>query len=462
MNLCLVRVDDVVSEMDFTEAPAIHRRRDTTETVSTNPPSTRMGLWRVLCFGLVGGLILDELQAASDGVRSTPNMRAVKVETPGAPDGMVIADMPVPETGATELLIRVQATAINRADTLQRKGSYNPPPGVTDILGLEAAGVVESVGVECTRGFKKGDSVMVLIAGGGYAEYVAVDERHVMSVPDGLTIVQAAAIPEVWLTAYQLLHFVGHVQAGETVLIHAGGSGVGTAATQLALLHGAKVIITAGGEAKRAHALELGASYAFARGEGWADEVKKATGGAGVNLVLDCVGASYWKQNAEALAMDGRSVVLGPPTLVHNNMLLDWLHRRSYPGLRVGLCCIYSEVGAHVHVWTRYRWVVYGLMGGAAIDGPILGSILRKRLTITGTTLRARHNDYKADLVAAFTKTALPLFSGASPKLRPIVDSVLPLERVVEAHTTMEANSNMGKIILLVDPAAGKVTRSDL
>eukprot|EP00038_Savillea_parva_P030272 m.76668 g.76668 ORF g.76668 m.76668 type:complete len:414 (+) comp9083_c0_seq3:2-1243(+) len=413
MNLCLVRVDDVVSEMDFTEAPAIHRRRDTTETVSTNPPSTRMGLWRVLCFGLVGGLILDELQAASDGVRSTPNMRAVKVETPGAPDGMVIADMPVPETGATELLIRVQATAINRADTLQRKGSYNPPPGVTDILGLEAAGVVESVGVECTRGFKKGDSVMVLIAGGGYAEYVAVDERHVMSVPDGLTIVQAAAIPEVWLTAYQLLHFVGHVQAGETVLIHAGGSGVGTAATQLALLHGAKVIITAGGEAKRAHALELGASYAFARGEGWADEVKKATGGAGVNLVLDCVGASYWKQNAEALAMDG-------------------------------------------------RWVVYGLMGGAAIDGPILGSILRKRLTITGTTLRARHNDYKADLVAAFTKTALPLFSGASPKLRPIVDSVLPLERVVEAHTTMEANSNMGKIILLVDPAAGKVTRSDL
>jgi len=343
------------------------------------------------------------MAAAAAG--SSRSMRAVVVETPGKPEGMVIAEVSVPKPGPAELLIRIQATAVNRADTLQRKGSYNPPPGVTDVLGLEAAGVVDAVGTECTGPFKVGDRAMVLLAGGGYAEYVSVDERHAMPVPDKLSIVEAAAIPEVWLTAYQLLHLVGKAQPGDTVMIHAGGSGVGTAATQLALLHGCKVLVTAGSEAKRARSLELGASHAFARGDGWAEEVARVTGGAGVNLVLDCVGGSYWKQNAEALGMEG-------------------------------------------------RWVVYGLMGGAAVDGAILGAILRKRLSISGTTLRARTNDYKAELVASFSANALPLFAGSPAKLLPVVDRTFPLEKVVEAHVTMEANANNGKIVLLVDDTA--------
>lgn len=178
-----------------------------------------------------------------------------------------------------------------------------------------------------------------------------------------MSIIDAAAIPEVWLTAYQLLHFVVKIQPGDTVLIHAGGSGVGTAATQLALLHGAaSVMITAGSDAKREHSLKLGASHAFNRGDGWADQVLEATGGRGVDVVLDCVGGSYWQQNVKALAMDG-------------------------------------------------RWAVYGLMGGSDVNGPILAGILRKRLSVVGTTLRSRSNDYKAELVAAFTKTAAPLFS---------------------------------------------------
>jgi tumor protein p53-inducible protein 3 len=180
-----------------------------------------------------------------------------------------------------------------------------------------------------------------------------------------MSIVDAAAIPEVWLTAFQLLHFVAKIKQGDTVLVHAGGSGVGTAATQLALLHGAKsVMITAGSEGKRARGLELGASHAFERGDAWADQVLEATGGRGVDVVLDCVGGSYWQQNVKALAMDG-------------------------------------------------RWAVYGLMGGSEVNGPILAGILRKRLTVVGTTLRARTNDYKAELVAAFTKVALPLFSAS-------------------------------------------------
>lgn len=253
----------------------------------------------------------------------------------------VLQSVPPPVAAPGEALITVAATALNRADTLQRKGLYPPPPNTTDVLGLECAGRV-------------GDRrVMALLPGGGYAEQVAVPESLLMDVPPNLSLRQAAAIPETWLTAFQLLFLVANAKAGETVLIHACGSGVGTAATQLAVRHGLKVIGTAGAEEKLARCRELGASAAFnykAEG-GFKQPVLDATGGRGVDVVLDCVGGSHAASNAGVLAMDA-------------------------------------------------RWVVYGLMGGAAVpsDAPILGLLLRKRFRCCGA---ARLGDARGPGVAA-------------------------------------------------------------
>lgn len=317
----------------------------------------------------------------------------------------VVSDTPRPVPKAGQVLIKVSATAVNRADTLQRKGLYPPPPGASDILGLEASGVVEAFGPECKENFKLGQTVMALLGGGGYAEYVVVHEDHIMALPEGISVVNAAGIPEAWLTAYQILHFVGDLKKDDVVVVHAGGSGVGTSLIQLALLEGATVFVTSGSERKRQFAVELGAKAAFPRGDEWADQVLEATDGVGATLVLDCIGASYWAQNVKSVAKDGRIVV-------------------------------------------------YGLMGGREISGPVLGQILAKRLTITGTTLRTRSDKYKAELVAAFVKNAIPHFKGvdgASPKLTQVIDRVMALEEVVAAHDCMEADSNLGKIIMKVD-----------
>ena len=238
------------------------------------------------------------------------------------------------------------------------------------------------------------------ISAGGYSEFVAVDERHLLPIPDGTSVVDAGAIPETWLTAYQLLHFIGKVQAGDTVLVLAAGSGVGTAAIQLAVAAGATPIAVAGTAAKLEHAKSLGAVAGFNYKEGgYAEGVRAATGGKGVNVVLDCVGASLWAQNAEAIAVDG-------------------------------------------------RWVLYGLMGGPAPEGPVLGQLLRKRVSLLATTLRARSDEYKAELVAGLT-SVLPKFSDGSFKL--VIDKTFEgLKQVQAAHEHMESNANTGKILVKV------------
>lgn len=319
---------------------------------------------------------------------------------------------PLPTAAQGECLVRVAYSAINRADTLQRKGQYPPPPGVTDILGLELAGEVVSYnppsvhgsGVPLPAVTRPGARVMALVGGGGNAEYAAVHASHLLPVPEGMSLRTAGAIPETWLTAYQLLHLVARLQKGERVLIHAAGSGVGTAAVQLAKAAGCTVYAVAGTDEKLAVARGLGADYTFnykSNPTGWQADALASTpnGTAGVHVILDPVGGSFWRANAEAIGMDG-------------------------------------------------RWVLYGSMGGVSVDGGLFATILRKRVQLLGTTLRARSDAYKAELTAAFARDALPLL--ASGAVQPVIDSEYALEEAQAAHERMESNVNTGKILLTV------------
>ncbi|XP_002131685.2 quinone oxidoreductase PIG3-like [Ciona intestinalis] len=334
---------------------------------------------------------------------SQTTMRAVRQHKFGGSSELYVsANETKPTAGDNQILIRVHATALNRADLLMREGKY---PGMKETahLGLEVSGVVDAVGEKANK-WRIGDKVMALLSGGGYSEFAAVNQDHVMSIPQGFTFEKGAAIPEVWLTAYQLLHFVGNLQKGETVLIHGGGSGVGTAAVQLVTLAGAKAIVTAGTDEKIAFAKKLGAmdGFNYKKSE-FKDHVLGATNGKGVNVILDCVGGSYWEQNAACLAVEG-------------------------------------------------RWVVYGLLGGPNVNGPILGTVLRKRASILGTTLKARSDEYKASLIKAFADNALPHFeAGTTGKvLQPVIDRILSLDNIIDAHDYMATNKSNGKIVITV------------
>lgn len=310
-----------------------------------------------------------------------------------------MGDWPDPEPADDELLIRVHATALNRADLLQREGRYPPPPGASPILGLELAGVVERVGPAC-RGFKPGDRVFALLPGGGYAELAAVPYDLAMPIPANLSFEEAAAIPEVFLTAYLNLLWLGRLQAGEYALIHAGASGVGTAAIQLAREVGARPLATAGSDEKVDLCRSLGAEAAFNYRAGpWADAVIEATGGRGVDVILDPVGAPYWEPNLKVLALDGRLVIIA-------------------------------------------------MMGGTRVSDGRLGPILSKRLQITGSTLRSRSREFKARLTAEFAGFALPRLGDG--RLRPVIDRVYDWTDVADAHAYMASNRNRGKIVLRV------------
>ncbi|XP_074050613.1 quinone oxidoreductase PIG3 [Macrotis lagotis] len=332
-------------------------------------------------------------------------MLAVHFDQPGGPETLCLKEVAKPKPGPGEVLLKVSASALNRADVLQRRGQYKPPPGASNILGLEASGQVAQVGPGCQGPWKEGSLAMALLAGGGQAEYVVVPEDHLMPIPHGLTLIQAAAIPEAWLTAFQLLHSVGRVKAGETVLIHAGSSGVGTAAVQLALQAGAIPLITAGSPDKIKAVKKLGAAAGFNyKEEDFSAAALEFTKGAGVNVILDCIGGSYWEKNVACLAQDG-------------------------------------------------RWVLYGLLGGAEVHGELLSKLLAKRGSLLASLLRSRDKKYKAELVAAFTQQILPHFDqDEQGALRPVVDRVYPLKQVMEAHTYMEENKNLGKIVLEVAP----------
>jgi len=332
------------------------------------------------------------------------NMRVVRTtEGDKSPETLHLEEEPVPVPVDRQVLIRIHWTAVNRADTLQRRGAYPVPPGESTVLGLECSGEIAALSEGCELGsFKVGDRVMALLGGGGYGEYAVADERSIMRVPEEMEMKSAGAIVETWLTAYQLLHFVGRVQAGEHVVVHAAGSGVGLAACQLARQAGAVPIATARTAAKLEVAAEHGAAKTIDTSStpDWAAEVLAFTGGRGADVILDPVGASYSEANAKAIAVDG-------------------------------------------------RWAVYGLMGGAGLEVEnALGVLLRKRATIVGTTLRSRTLEYKGDLVAAFWGLAGPLFKDGT--FKPIIDTTLPLEKANEAHALMEQNANTGKILLQV------------
>ncbi|CAL1535304.1 unnamed protein product [Lymnaea stagnalis] len=325
-------------------------------------------------------------------------MQAVQY-TPGGPDKLYLAQVPIPEPGDFEVRIKVYASAINRADTLQRMGRYNPPAGTPLTLGLEAAGVIDKVGQGCPANISVGDRVMALLTGGGNAEFVTCRYEQVMPVPKGLTLLQATAIPEVWITAFQLLYTIGKLRSDDVVLIHAGGSGVGTAAIQLVKQAGAVPIVTAGSQDKIDFAKSLGAKGGINyKVENVGEKVLEITNGQGVTLILDCVGATMYEENLKAIRLDG-------------------------------------------------RWIIYGSLGGLQVNAD-MSKLLAKRISLLFTTLRFRSIQYKANLVSDFTKLSIPLFENGS--FQPIIQTSFPLKDIAAAHSMMESNQNLGKIVLNV------------
>ncbi|MCG7408559.1 NAD(P)H-quinone oxidoreductase [Paenibacillus sp. ACRRX] len=316
----------------------------------------------------------------------------------GSDHSLYWGDWEKPTCGPDELLVRIYATAVNRADLLQKRGKYPVPQGASPILGLEMAGTVEEVGANVVN-WQVGERVAALLSGGGYAQYVVIPQAMAIQIPDQLSLEQAAGIPEVFLTAYLNAFKLGGLQAGERILVHAAASGVGTAAVQLAKAAGARVYATAGTDEKAEAVRRLGADCVMNyHHQSFKDRIQQETNEQGVQLILDPVGASYWKDNLDSLAFDG-------------------------------------------------RLVLYGTLGGSKIESFDLMAAMLKRIHIMGSTLRGLPQTRKAALTADFVEWAMPMFK--SGQLQPIIDSVWDAEEVNEAHVQMERNANIGKLIIL-------------
>lgn len=325
-------------------------------------------------------------------------MKAVEISQPGGPEVLKLVERPMPEPKAGEVLVKVSAAGINRPDVFQRKGNYPAPPGASDLPGLEVAGEIVGGDVGDT-GLKVGDKVCALLAGGGYAEYCAIPAAQCLPIPKGLTDVEAAGLPETYFTVWSNVFDRGRLSAGETLLVHGGASGIGTTAVQLATAMGHQVYATAGSD-ERARAVEglgavLGINY---RSQDFVEEIKKATGGKGVDVVLDMVAGEYVNRNIQCVADDGRIVIIA-------------------------------------------------LLGGAkaTID---CNQILRRRITVTGSTLRPRPVAFKADIAQALKKHVWPLLEQG--KIRPVVHATFSLDRACDAHAMMDAGEQIGKIVLTV------------
>jgi NADPH2:quinone reductase len=325
-------------------------------------------------------------------------MQAIDPEAPGGPEVLRLVERPVPQPAAGEVLIRVAAAGVNRPDVLQRKGGYPPPPGAPSIPGLEIAGTVVALGADVDAALL-GQRVCALLAGGGYAQYAVAPAGQCLPVPDGLDMVEAAAIPETLFTVWTNLFERAFATEGDSVLLHGGTSGIGTMAIALATIFGLTIIVTAGSDAKCARALELGATHAINyRTEDFVERVKTITGGKGVTAVIDMVGGDYVPRNLQCLADDGRHVSIA-------------------------------------------------VQGGAQATIPLF-EIMRRRLTLTGSTLRPRDTAFKTLVADEIGRTVWPHVEAG--RLRPIIDRVFPLADAAAAHARMEEGDHVGKIVLTV------------
>ncbi len=325
-------------------------------------------------------------------------MRAVIAAKPGGPEVLTIVERPVPTPGTGEILVKVAAAGVNRPDVLQRQGSYNPPPGAPDVLGLELAGEVAALG-EGVALHAVGDAVTALVAGGGYAEYAIAHETNALSVPQGLTLVEAAAIPETFFTVWTNVFDRGALKSGEWLLVHGGASGIGTTAIMLAKAFGASVIATVGDAKKVEACLKLGANVVVNyNNEDFVERTREATGGRGANVILDMVGGDYTPRNYAAAAVDGRIVQIA--------------HLR----------------GSKVEVDLR--------------------PLMVKRLVHTGSTLRPRSAAEKAIIAGSLREKVWPLF--AQGRCKPIIDSTFALADAGKAHARIDSSDHIGKIVLTI------------
>jgi putative PIG3 family NAD(P)H quinone oxidoreductase len=340
--------------------------------------------------------IPQEFRSMSESIRIPEKMTAIAITEPGGPLVLKPQKRAVPMPGQGEILIRVRAAGVNRPDVAQRQGSYPPPPGASDLPGLEASGDVVATG-EGVKRWRVGDQVTALTPGGGYAEYCLVHETNALPLPHGFTYTEAAAIPETFFTVWHNVFQRGALKEGETLLVHGGSSGIGTTAIQLAKLFGAVVLTTAGSQEKCARCAELGATRAINyREEDFVEAVKEATGGNGADVILDMVGGDYVARNYEAAAVDGRIVQIAT-------------------------------------------------LGGARAETNF-ARLMVKRLTHTGSTLRPRTVEFKAELAAELEASVWPLLT--ERKVTPVMDMIFPLKEAWRAHERMEEGDHIGKIVL--------------
>jgi putative PIG3 family NAD(P)H quinone oxidoreductase len=325
-------------------------------------------------------------------------MTVIGISKPGGPEVLLPETRAVPSPGPNEILIKVAAAGVNRPDVAQRSGSYPPPPGASDLPGLEVAGEVIAVGTGSTR-HKLGDKVMSLVAGGGYAQYCIAQDAQAMAVPASLSMLEAGSIPETLMTVWHNVFERGRLQPGETLLVHGGSSGIGTMAIQLAKAFGSKVIVTVGSKEKADACTKLGADHAINyKTRDFVIEVKTATNGAGANVILDMVGGDYIDRNYDAAAIDGRIVQIA-------------------------------------------------FLSGDPKANANFAKLMVKRLYHTGSTLRPRSNADKAAMVAAIEAKVMPLLREG--RIKPLMDSTFPLEKAADAHRRMESSEHIGKIVLV-------------
>ncbi len=326
-------------------------------------------------------------------------MRAIKIFEAGYADVLQLVNVKKPVPAEHQVLIKVAAAGINRPDIMQRQGLYPPPPGASDIPGLEVAGVIVETGKKVKQ-WRPGDRVCALVTGGGYAEYCLASESLCLPVPDGFDFVQAAALPETFFTVWSNVFDRGKLKPGETVLVHGGSSGIGTTAIQLCIHFGAKVFVTAGSDEKCRFCLELGADAAFNyKKQDFVDEIMQLTHHKGVDLVLDMVGGDYFPKNIKCLADDGRLIQIA----------------------------IQHGAKSEINLW----------------------KIMSKRLTVTGSTLRSRSDEFKAEIARKLQDKVWPLLE--SGKIKPVIEQTFPLAEVQKAHQLMEKGVHKGKIILCVE-----------